>query len=150
MIPGSGRSPGEGNATPPVLLPGESHGQRSLVDYSPWDHKESDMTERLHFQTKCSCLELMIRLLFHSVGTCSSRWRLARGGPVVEHSLSREMRASSCRQLAQDSGWPTASVHARAGFLSISRGGSDRAWDRSGVRIRAVPARVFWMESPGD
>ena len=33
----------------PVLLPGKSHGQRSLVDYSPWDCKESDMTERLHF-----------------------------------------------------------------------------------------------------
>ena len=29
----------------PVLLPGESHGQRSLVGYSPWGHKESDMTE---------------------------------------------------------------------------------------------------------
>ena len=26
-----------------------THGQRSLVGYSPWDHKESDMTERLHF-----------------------------------------------------------------------------------------------------
>ena len=23
----------------PILLPGEFHGQRSLVDYSPWDHK---------------------------------------------------------------------------------------------------------------
>ena len=31
-----------------VLLPGKSHGQRSLVGYSPWDHKESDMTEQLH------------------------------------------------------------------------------------------------------
>ena len=29
----------------PVLLPGEFHGQRSLVSYSPWSHKESDMTE---------------------------------------------------------------------------------------------------------
>ena len=29
----------------PVFLPGESHGQRSLVGYSPWGHKESDMTE---------------------------------------------------------------------------------------------------------
>ena len=28
----------------PVLLPGESHGQRSLVGYSPWGHKESDKT----------------------------------------------------------------------------------------------------------
>ena len=29
----------------PVFLPGESHGQRSLAGYSPWVHKESDMTE---------------------------------------------------------------------------------------------------------
>ena len=32
----------------PVLLPGKSHGQRSLVGCSPWGHKESDTTERLH------------------------------------------------------------------------------------------------------
>ena len=31
----------------PVLLPGESHGQRSLVGYSPWGSKESDTTEQL-------------------------------------------------------------------------------------------------------
>ena len=29
----------------PVFLPGESHGQRSLVGYSPWGRKESDMIE---------------------------------------------------------------------------------------------------------
>ena len=33
----------------PVFLPGESHGQRSLVGYSPRGRKESGMTERLHF-----------------------------------------------------------------------------------------------------
>ena len=32
----------------PVLLPGKSHGQRSVVGYSPWGRKESDTTERLH------------------------------------------------------------------------------------------------------
>ena len=31
----------------PVFLPGKSHGQGSLVGYSPWGHKESDMTEQL-------------------------------------------------------------------------------------------------------
>ena len=36
-------------ATTPVFLPGKSHGQRSLAGYSPWGHKESDATERLHF-----------------------------------------------------------------------------------------------------
>ena len=54
----------------PVLLPGESHGRRSLVGCSPWGRSESDMTERLHFPfslsyigegngnpLQCSCLE---------------------------------------------------------------------------------------------
>ena len=31
----------------PVLLPGKSHGQRSLLSYSPWGRRESDATERL-------------------------------------------------------------------------------------------------------
>ena len=31
----------------PVFLPGEFHGERSLVGYSPWSHKELDTTERL-------------------------------------------------------------------------------------------------------
>ena len=33
----------------PVLLPGESYGQRSLEGYSPRGHKESDMTKQLTF-----------------------------------------------------------------------------------------------------
>ena len=40
----------------PVLLPGKSHGQRSLVGCSPWGHEESDTTERLHFHFSLSCL----------------------------------------------------------------------------------------------
>ena len=54
----------------PVLLPGKSHGQRSLVGCSPWGPKELDMPEQLHFHFSlsyigegngnplpCSCLE---------------------------------------------------------------------------------------------
>ena len=54
----------------PVLLPGKSHGQRSLVGYSPWGREQSDTTERLHSHfslsrtgegngnpLQCSCLE---------------------------------------------------------------------------------------------
>ena len=49
-IPGWGRPPGGGHDNPtPVFLLGEPHGERSLVGYSPWGRKESDMTERLHF-----------------------------------------------------------------------------------------------------
>ena len=35
-------------ATYSNILPGESHGQRSLAGYSPWGHKELDMTEHTH------------------------------------------------------------------------------------------------------
>ena len=54
-MPGSGRSPGEGNGysslNTPVFLPGESHGRRSLVSYSPWGHKEWDITEHACVRT---------------------------------------------------------------------------------------------------
>ena len=40
----------------PVLLPGKSHGWRSLVDCSPWGHEESDTTEQLHFHFSLSCI----------------------------------------------------------------------------------------------
>ena len=40
----------------PVLLPGKSHGWRSLVGRSPWGRKESDTTERLHFHFSISCI----------------------------------------------------------------------------------------------
>ena len=47
LIPGSGRSPGDGNGPTPGLLPGEVHGQRRLASYSTWGYKELDTTEPL-------------------------------------------------------------------------------------------------------
>ena len=48
LIPGLGRSPGEGNGKPLQYSCLEnSHGQRSLVGYSPCGHRELNMTERL-------------------------------------------------------------------------------------------------------
>ena len=40
----------------PVLLPGKSHGWRSLVGCSPWGHWGSETTERLHFHFSLSCI----------------------------------------------------------------------------------------------
>ena len=40
----------------PVLLPGKSHGRRSLVGYSPWGCEESDITERILFHFSLSCI----------------------------------------------------------------------------------------------
>ena len=40
----------------PVLLPGESHGWRSLVGCSPWGREELNTTEQLHFHFSLSCI----------------------------------------------------------------------------------------------
>jgi len=51
LIPGLGRSPGEGHDNPLQYSFMESaHGQRSLAGYSPWGHKEMDMTDQLSTQ----------------------------------------------------------------------------------------------------
>ena len=60
-IPGSGRSPGEGNGNPfQYSCLEKSHGQRSLVGYSAWGRKQSDTTERLHFTSHASNVMLKI------------------------------------------------------------------------------------------
>ena len=64
LIPGLGRSPEKGMVPIPVFLPGGFHGQRSLVSYSPWAHKESDTTERLT-DTHTSVPFAVISLGFH-------------------------------------------------------------------------------------
>ena len=43
-------------APTPVLLPGKSHGRKSLAGCSPWGLEESDTTERLHFHFSLSCM----------------------------------------------------------------------------------------------
>ena len=48
-IPGSGRSPGKGNANSlQSSRLEEPNGQRSLAGYNPWGHKESDMTKQCY------------------------------------------------------------------------------------------------------
>ena len=67
-ILGLGRSTGESPGDPPVLLPGESHGQRSLVGYSPWGCKESDTTERLSLSLLALSVSFQtVEILSHSL-----------------------------------------------------------------------------------
>ena len=60
LIPGSGRSPGEGNGNPlQYSCPGKSHGWRSLAGYGSWGHKELDTTEQL---TEQACMQGKIHI----------------------------------------------------------------------------------------
>ena len=47
----------------PVFLPGESHGGRHLVGYSPWGCKELDMTEQLYYLLTYLCMDMRVGLL---------------------------------------------------------------------------------------
>ena len=71
----------------PVLLPGKSHGRRSLVGFSLWGREESDTTEWLHFYfsfsctgegngnpLQCSCLENP-RAAIYGVAQSQTDWR---------------------------------------------------------------------------
>ena len=51
LILGSENPLKKGIVTTPGFLPGESHGQKGLVGYSPWGHKELDTTEQLTLQS---------------------------------------------------------------------------------------------------
>ena len=56
---------GMGNPLQSVFLPGKSHGQRSLASYSPWSHKELDMTDWLThlFLLSLHQLHLKVKIL---------------------------------------------------------------------------------------
>ena len=66
----------------PVLLPGKSHGQRSVVGYSPLGHKESDTTERLHS--------------FHGVRKCSNLILLHVTVQFSQHHLLKRLSLPHC------------------------------------------------------
>ena len=77
----------------PVLFPGKSHGPRSLVGCSPWGRKESDTTERLHFNFHFHALEKEIAthssvLAWRIPGTGEPGGLLSMGSHRVGHDWS--------------------------------------------------------------
>ena len=78
-IPSLGGFPGErnGNLKPaPVFLPRESHGQRSLVGYSPWGPKEWDMTEHARAHASTHTHTHTHTNLYHIPGKTFKQWLL--------------------------------------------------------------------------
>ena len=75
----------------PVLLPGKSHGQRSLVGCSPWGLEESDTTERLHFHFHALEKEMATHssvLAWRSPGTGEPGGPPSMGSHRVRHHWS--------------------------------------------------------------
>ena len=70
----------------PVLLPGKFHGWRSLVGYSPWDRKELETTEQLHWFTSFQSLFIFL-FLFLFFANSMSRLSLALCMLIMYQSL---------------------------------------------------------------
>ena len=97
----------------PVLLPGKSHGQRSLVGCSPWGRLTSDMTERLPFPfslftcigegngtpLQCSCLE--------NPRDGGAWWAAVSG---VEQSRTRLKQLSSSSSISDPGKWTIVAI----------------------------------------
>ena len=82
-----------------VLLPGKSHGRRSLVGCSPWGREESDRTERLHFHFSLSCIREGNGNLFQCSGLENSRdrgdWWAAVYGVAQSRTWLKQLSSSS-------------------------------------------------------
>ena len=118
----------------PVLFPGKSHGQRSLVGCSPWGQEELDTTERLrcHFSLsctgeghghppQCSCLE--------NPGDRGAWWAAVYG---VEQNRTRLTRLSS----SSSSSWLV-----QGGFNTLQLTGEGKA-ELGHVSCRQSPGRA--------
>ena len=95
----------------PVILLGQSHGQRSLVSYSPWGCKESDMTEQLstvssHIPTEYIPAGLKIHSQFLNIKTQSVGKRTS----LVVHWL--RLQASTAGGKGSIPGWGAKIAHA--------------------------------------
>ena len=97
----------------PVFLPGESHGQRSLLGYCPWGHKESDMIERLtlccsSLENTYSCIPSAWDVFFVALENflpVSTRYRLlcyAQSCPTLCHPMDCSLPGSSVHGILQE------------------------------------------------
>ena len=111
MIPGLGRSPGGGHDNPLQYSSLENpHGQRSLVRYSPWGHKELDTTDQLSTNTtqtpmssspysRCQTLgvpwRLVVRALcFHCRAHQIDPWSVGKLKFHMMHGLAKRKKKS--------------------------------------------------------
>ena len=126
----------------PALLPGKSHGRRSLVGCSPWGREESDTTERLHFHfslsctgegngtpLQCSCLENP---------RDGGAWWAAVYGVAQNRTRLKWLSSSSsviCKNLIDNSGWPQ---------LATSRFWSrEQQWEKVLCGRKSIPAALL-------
>ena len=77
-----------------VFLPGKSYRQRSLLGYSPWGHKESDMTDHTHTRHNQAPPRLHFKKGLLSQILASSLFRASSVAPTYSSDGSRSLVAN--------------------------------------------------------
>ena len=120
----------------PALLPGKSHGWRSLVGCSPWDCEELDTTEQFHFHFRLSCTEEgngnQLRCSCLENPRDGGAWWVVIYG--VAQSRTRQKRLSSS---SSDAGDP--------GSVPVRKIPWRRKWQPTPVFL---PGKIPWTEEP--
>ena len=114
----------------PVFLPSESHGQRSLTGYSPWDGKELDTTEAT-WQAMSSKVALVVKKLPANAGNVKDTGRKRRGfNPWVgKIPLEEEMAPHS-----SIFDWR---IHGQRSLVGYSLWGQN-SWTQLSIRARLI------------
>ena len=89
----------------PVFLPGEPHGWRSLVGYSPWGCKELDTTERLYFTSSLHFTSLHFPFLNLALLPIISRGKHSTQGHLLVVEISKTVYRDQAMMLSL---WVTA------------------------------------------
>ena len=86
----------EGMGTTPLFLLGKSHGQRSLVGYSPWGHKELDKKRRDNWATSLSLFIIMVTYsnIFIYL-TNATKIHIGKNDKAVEKDISKKRYIST-------------------------------------------------------
>ena len=124
----------------PVLLPGESHGQRNLAGYNPWGCKESNLTEHA---LKGPSLSLAVSSGFLARVSCPSPW-ISRTTWDISISLKTTQTFDICESYF--SHFPSSSSgpkpNSRALILWQSTGGAHTAFRRTPQGCLHLPTMV--------
>ena len=130
----------------PVLLPGKSHGQRSLEGCSPWGRWGSDMTERLHFYFSLSCIGEGNGNPFQC--SCLGNPRDGRAWWTAIYGVTQSW--AWLKWLSSSSSSSSSSSDSKASTCNARDLGSVPGWGRSLGEWNGNPLQYSCLENPVD
>ena len=141
----------------PVLLPGKSHGWRSLVGCSPCGREESDTTERLHFHFSLSCIgegngNPLQRSCLENPRVGGAWWDAVYGIAQSWTRLKRLSSSSSSKLLSQVAQWSRIHppMQGTQEMQLQSLGWEDSLEEEIATHSSILVWEIPWPQEPGE